>query len=178
MLLRIVVGVFIYTCCQTGFAHKSSDSYLTLKLSENRIKGQWDIALRDLDFAIGLDANGDGAITWGELRGRRDAVITYAFNRLGLDDGKSACRLIPGQFLVDNHSDGAYSVMQFAADCKGRLRNSASTIRCSSISIHSTGDCCASTTRMIHVPPCLVRPAANSELNLPIANPERPFCNT
>ena len=29
---------------------------------------QWDIALRDLDYAFGLDANQDGAITWSELQ--------------------------------------------------------------------------------------------------------------
>jgi hypothetical protein len=35
---------------------------------------RWDIALRDLEYAIGLDGNGDGAITWGELRARESAV--------------------------------------------------------------------------------------------------------
>jgi hypothetical protein len=30
------------------------------------VTGRWDIALRDLDFALGLDADGDGEITWGE----------------------------------------------------------------------------------------------------------------
>lgn len=119
MLLRVLLGLFLYSSCHTGFAHKSSDSYLTLKVSENRIEGQWDIAMRDLDFAIGLDDNDDGAITWGELRGKRDAVRAFAFNHLKLDDGKSTCQLRPGQYLVDNHSDGAYSVMQFAVDCNG-----------------------------------------------------------
>jgi hypothetical protein len=31
------------------------------------VRGQWDIALRDLDFAIGLDTDADGEITWGEV---------------------------------------------------------------------------------------------------------------
>ncbi len=48
-----------------ALAHKPSDSYLTLTLPDAGASfgGQWDIALRDLDFAIGLDSNGDGDIT-------------------------------------------------------------------------------------------------------------------
>ena len=46
-------------------AHKPSDSYLSLQVPEAAtpavpLAGRWDIALRDLDFAIGLDGNGDG----------------------------------------------------------------------------------------------------------------------
>ena len=35
-------------------AHKPSDSYLTLRVDGQAIEGQWDIALRDLDFAIAI----------------------------------------------------------------------------------------------------------------------------
>jgi hypothetical protein len=48
-------------------AHKPSDSYLALSLAGDRVDGQWDIALRDLDYAIGLDADGNGEIPWGEV---------------------------------------------------------------------------------------------------------------
>ncbi len=44
-------------------AHKPSDSYLSLNVQESLVEGRWDIALRDLDHAIGLDGDGDGAIT-------------------------------------------------------------------------------------------------------------------
>jgi hypothetical protein len=51
-------------------AHKASDSYLQLTVTADRVDGQWDIALRDLEQAVGLDGDGDGAITWGELKAR------------------------------------------------------------------------------------------------------------
>ena len=41
-------------------AHKPSDSYLTLRLAQRQVTGQWDMALRDLDYAIGLDSDNDG----------------------------------------------------------------------------------------------------------------------
>jgi len=40
-----------------ALAHKPSDSYLTLAVDGETVTGQWDIALRDLDFALGLDGN-------------------------------------------------------------------------------------------------------------------------
>ena len=51
-------------------AHKPSDSYLNLTVSGAAIEGRLDVALRDLEYAIGIDGNDDGTITWGELRGR------------------------------------------------------------------------------------------------------------
>jgi hypothetical protein len=101
-------------------AHKPSDSYLALRVDGAAVRGQWDIALRDLEFAIGLDADGNGQITWGELKAKRKEVEAYAFSRLSvLADGKS-CALNAADFLVDEHSDGAYAVLRFDADCGTR----------------------------------------------------------
>ena len=41
-----------------AFAHKASDAYLTIERNAQSLHGQWDIALRDLDNALGLDAKG------------------------------------------------------------------------------------------------------------------------
>jgi hypothetical protein len=122
MLLRTLMAFLLFVCCRTVFAHKASDSYLTLRVSFERIEGQWDIALRDLDYALGLDLNGDGKITWGELSGKRDAVTAYVFSRLVIDDGRAPCPIRPNGYLVDNHTDGAYSVLQFSADCGKKLQ--------------------------------------------------------
>jgi hypothetical protein len=101
-------------------AHKPSDSYLTLQAdagTAGAFSGQWDIALRDLDHAIGLDADGNGEITWGELRARHGDIAAYALARLAVDADGAACALAPGEQLVDEHSDGAYTVLRFRATC-------------------------------------------------------------
>jgi hypothetical protein len=98
-------------------AHKPSDSYLTLHADGRTLRGQWDIALRDLEYAVGLDANGDGAITWGELKAKQADVDAYVLARLALRADGAACRLEPAEHLVDDHSDGAYAVLRFAAQC-------------------------------------------------------------
>ncbi len=100
-----------------AIAHKPSDSYLTLYADGQSLHGQWDIALRDLEYAIGLDANGDGAITWGELKARQSQVDAYALARLAIRAGNRACRLEPTEHLVDDHTDGAYAVLRFDAQC-------------------------------------------------------------
>ena len=43
---------------------------------------RWDIALRDLDAAIDLDANDDGKLTWGEVKAAWPRIQTYALARL------------------------------------------------------------------------------------------------
>ena len=104
----------------TTWAHKPSDSYLTLDLRGPTVQGQWDIALRDLAYVIGLDRNTDGAISWGELRAQHAEIASYALAHLQLSTDAAPCTLLPGQQLVDQHSDGAYTVLPFSSDCSAR----------------------------------------------------------
>lgn len=97
-------------------AHKASDSYLVLNVNGKEVAGQWDIALRDIDFAIGLDANSDGDITWGEVRARHNDIAAWALGRLTLQRG-GACTLQVVEHLVDTHTDGAYAVLRLSGTC-------------------------------------------------------------
>lgn len=117
MITRLLLTVLLLTLASAAHAHKPSDSYLILKIDGASVQGQWDIALRDLDFAIGLDGNGDGAITWGELRARHDAIAAYALPRLRMHAQGETCPARATDHLVDKHSDGAYAVLRFVAEC-------------------------------------------------------------
>lgn len=99
------------------FAHKPSDSYVRLNVTDKTIQGQWDIALRDVDYAIGIDANLDHQITWGELRTAQDAIAAYAMARIEITNNGSVCFNRVTEHLVDHHSDGAYAVLRFSAAC-------------------------------------------------------------
>jgi hypothetical protein len=106
-------------------AHKPSDAYLRLAIEPGAAPhGSLDVALRDLDLVVGLDGNGDGAITWGELKARHLAIAAYVRSRLVLDTPVGPCDLRPVEHLVDTHTDGAYAVLRFVAECPasaGRL---------------------------------------------------------
>jgi hypothetical protein len=97
-------------------AHKQSDAYLTLELGPGPVVGEWHLALRDLEEAVGLDADGDGAITWGELRAAREAVSAYATSRLRLRSGGAEGAPRVTGLAVDDHSDGAYAVVRFSVE--------------------------------------------------------------
>ncbi len=103
-----------------ALAHKPSDSYLAIRVDGAAVHGQWDIALRDLEFALGLDADGNGEITWGELKAKRKDVEAYALARLKILSDAKSCVPTPADFLVDGHSDGSYAVLRFEVDCGGR----------------------------------------------------------
>ncbi len=119
--LQVLKGfamLLILLASPAALAHKPSDSYLSLQVTETAIQGQWDIALRDLDYALGLDDNQDGAITWGELRAQHAEIAAYALARLALSADGEACTTAVLEHLVDDHSDGAYAVLRFSAGCK------------------------------------------------------------
>ncbi len=100
-------------------AHKASDSYLRIDARATTMQLQWDIALRDLELALGLDADGDDAITWDELRARQFDVAAYATSRLTLRADGASCALAFSRMQVDRHADGAYAVLNLTSPCSG-----------------------------------------------------------
>ncbi len=98
-------------------AHKASDSYLTIELADGALAGRWDIAIRDADLALDLDADADGAVTWGELRARERDLASWALARLTVRSGGEVCELTAPSLAVDRHSDGAYAVLALAGAC-------------------------------------------------------------
>ena len=101
----------------TAQAHKPSDSYLSLRVAGSEVSGQWDIALRDLDFALGLDADGNGEITWGEVRVKHTEIAAYALARLAVQGDDAPCTVESGAQLIDEHTDGAYTVLPLTIRC-------------------------------------------------------------
>jgi len=123
-MMRAFLALLLCAVTGSAAAHKPSDSYLTLTAhsGESDMRVQWDIALRDLDLALDLDANRDGAITWGELRTRERELFDHAAGRLTLSADSGACALRAGELLADDHSDGAYAVLRFGASCAHGMR--------------------------------------------------------
>ena len=108
-----------------ALAHKPSDSYLTIHgdAGSADLAVRWDIALRDLDYVLELDRDGNGQLTWGEVRTRADDITKYATGHLELSaDGKACEWQTAGPMQLDHHSDGTYAVLSLQARC-GNLVN-------------------------------------------------------
>ncbi|MGZ3183374.1 MAG: HupE/UreJ family protein [Telluria sp.] len=123
-MIRLLLAALLFASAP-AWAHKPSDAYLMIDATPDgsRITGQWDIALRDLDFAIGLDGDGDGRLTWDEVRARHDAITAYALARLRISSGGDTCTLEPRAQLVDRHTDGTYTVLPFDVSCPHPVRS-------------------------------------------------------
>jgi hypothetical protein len=94
-------------------AHKSSDSYLQIKAAPGALEVRWDIALRDLDIALDLDADGDGKLSWGEVKAAWPRIESYAMARLAI----AGCELHTTGRSLERRNDGAYAVLHLASGC-------------------------------------------------------------
>ncbi|HEY4244648.1 MAG TPA: HupE/UreJ family protein [Kofleriaceae bacterium] len=103
-----------------AWAHKPSDAHLALAVDGDQLTGRLDIALRDLDGAIGLDANGDGSITWGEVSAASPRIAAYVGGRLALTGDGLPCPLSLGDGALVDLSDGAYWALPVTATCAHR----------------------------------------------------------
>jgi HupE/UreJ protein len=109
--------VAILVLAMPAWAHRASDAYLTLRVEGASIAAQWDIALRDLADSVGADIDGDGDLTWGELRARKAYLVAWALGRLSVSAEGRPCAPGPVELLTDAHDDGAYAVLRFALQC-------------------------------------------------------------
>jgi hypothetical protein len=111
-------------------AHSASDAFVTLTVQRGEgdgektiVQAQWDVALRDLDFVLHLDDNGDGGIAWHELRTHQNAIAQYAYHFIHFGGDGGACLVKPARQLVDYHADGAYAALFSAIVCEGAVKH-------------------------------------------------------
>lgn len=117
-LLRAVLA-FMLAACSGGvaLAHQSSDAYLRASAdAQGKLALQVDVALRDLDVVLDLDADADGRLAWGEVRKREGEIAGYVAAHLRLDEGRCRLSARPG-LALDRKADGVYAVLRYASDC-------------------------------------------------------------
>jgi hypothetical protein len=118
---RLLYALPLCLSAAVALAHSASDAYLTLSVDDvdqATLHGQWDIALRDLDFVLKLDDDGDGELTWGEVKRHQAAIDRYAYEQLRFNDASgAACSVKPIRQLIDGHADGAYAALFFDVIC-------------------------------------------------------------
>src|SRR5262249_43305394 len=76
-----------------GWAPKPGDAHPRLAVDGDAIPGRLDVAVRDLDAALELDADGNGEITWRELSDGAPRIAEYVTRRLTLGADGAPCTL-------------------------------------------------------------------------------------
>lgn len=96
-----------------AMAHKASDAYLKLAPEGAGTSLRVDIALRDLDAALDLDADADGKLTWGEVKTAWPAIDAYVQRHVRLE----GCVFDHPQPALEQRSDGVYAALGYRSAC-------------------------------------------------------------
>jgi hypothetical protein len=111
-----VVALILFSAGR-AWGHKPSDGYLTVAARGAEVTGRWDVAVRDVEHALDLDADGDGAVTWGEVRRREGEIRRWAVEGVRLATAAGACPVEARALETVEHSDGVYLSLRLAASC-------------------------------------------------------------
>jgi hypothetical protein len=98
-------------------AHIASNGFLSLQVDRTQVSGALELAIRDGELAVGLDHDGDGKVTWGELRASQTALQNYVLEHLHLAGADGPCRMGFSAVEVNERVDGNYLSLPFTAAC-------------------------------------------------------------
>jgi HupE / UreJ protein len=98
-------------------AHIASNGFLVAHVDGRAVTGSYEWAVRDAEIAIGVDADHDGKVTWGELRAAAPQMTRYLEQHLGLAAQGSTCTLAIQAVQLNDRVDGAYVWLPFSARC-------------------------------------------------------------
>jgi len=104
---------------QAARAHAANTSYLKINAPDpNGAVGLiWDLGASDLDWAVDLDLDANGSVTWGEIEARRNAIATLAIKNLRMERGGQACAVSFNDLALTEHIDAPFVSLGLTAQC-------------------------------------------------------------
>ncbi len=111
-------------------AHRSSDAWLQLTVTNRSVTLQLDLALKDLEGVLGLDTSDDGKLTWADLRRREPDLNDYVTRRLTLTNASERLILVPEPLRLVNHEEVVCASLLFTTEAVAPLTQLTLTYRC------------------------------------------------
>jgi hypothetical protein len=102
-------------------AHIASNGFLTAHVDGRVVTGSYELAVRDAEIAVGVDADHDGKVTWGELRAAAPQITRYLERHLSLAAQGSTCTFAIQAMQLNDRVDGAYVWLPFSARCADEI---------------------------------------------------------
>lgn len=106
----------------TAQAHVASNGFLVVHVEGAAIKGSVELAVRDVELAVGADADRDGKVTWGELKGAERPLDEYLAQHLSLRAQGQACPVTLASMQLNDRVDGTYVWLPFTATCPAEVQ--------------------------------------------------------
>jgi hypothetical protein len=118
LLARLLVMLVFAGSAQ---AHIASNSFIVARVAGEDITGSVELAVRDAELAVGVDANGDGKVTWGELRAAAPQIVRYVRDHVAFIAQNNVCELSFQPIQVNERVDGDYTWLPFTARCRAPI---------------------------------------------------------
>lgn len=117
--LSVLLLALLAVCSVNSHGHQLSTAYLTGSLTDaGVVQGEWQLRLYDLEQAVGVDADRDGTLLWGELQGEKTPVMEYLSEHLRIARAGAPCPLlIEKDWQVSEHFNEGYLVVPLRAQC-------------------------------------------------------------
>lgn len=104
-----------------SYGHSSSEAYLSLEVQSNKASGAWEFSLRDLEYSIGVDADGDGKITWNDIKQREAAIQEYIISGVSISQDGKKCSVVAGNTMVNNRQSSVFLHLPVSVVCKENI---------------------------------------------------------
>jgi HupE / UreJ protein len=119
---RAVVFLAMLGAAFTAHAHIASNGFLVAHVDGQSVTGSYELAVRDVELAIAADSNGDGKITWGELRAAEPRLVQYIAQHVAFAAQDQSCKLTFQAMQVNDRVDGNYAWVPYTAHCPAAVR--------------------------------------------------------
>lgn len=117
-ILRAAVSVVVLALVSApAAAHSVSTAYLRLEANGPHPALEVDVPLRDIEDAVGLDANGDGRITWGEVRAAEARIDAWISAGVTVRRGSTACLTTSQPIALEEHAGTLHAAIALGLDC-------------------------------------------------------------
>ncbi len=103
-------------------AHIASNGFLVANVKGAQVSGSVELAVRDVELAVGVDTNRDGKVTWGEVRSNAPQLLQYVGQHLFLSAQDGACAVNLGALRINDRVDGSYVWLPFSAHCPSAVQ--------------------------------------------------------
>ena len=117
MLISRTILFFLILGISQAQAHTASDSFLIITPQKSEILLQWDIALRDLEFALGLDSNLDSQLSSAEIKTAADNITNFALGHINISSNRQNCALTPETINIVEHNQQQYFSINSRSNC-------------------------------------------------------------
>ena len=98
-------------------AHVASNGFVVATVTGQEIAGSMELAVRDVELAVGIDQNQDGKVTWAELHAAQRNLARYLHEHVIFFAQSRPCELSFGELKVNDRVDGIYAYLPLQARC-------------------------------------------------------------